>query len=184
MPSRIPVLELRISSVVLCCGKFFFKENLSKNPFIQKKTRQTLEIYFEKLPCFSTHCSSKQLRYKRILMNFYFQNSSIAKSGYISLWRITNVTKWQNWKKKKKKKTLVLAVVREFNLIFCTVLELSRRRKKMWVRIFSWQWVFFGLFIKKKRGKKKVGTKLGARCVCAEVLSDSGVACDHRIGKK
>ncbi len=70
------------------------------------------------------------------------------------------------------------------------MLELSRRRKEMWVRIFSWQWVFFGLFIKKKRGKKKLGTKLGARCVsvcacvCAEVLSDSGVACDHRIGKK
>ncbi len=66
------------------------------------------------------------------------------------------------------------------------MLELSRRRKEMWVRIFSWQWVFFGLFIKKKRGEKKVGTKLGARCVCvrAEVLSDSGVACDHRIAKK
>jgi hypothetical protein len=75
------VLELRISSVVLCCGGFFFKENLSNIPFYPKKTHQTLEIYFEKLPCFSTHCSSKQLRYKRILMNFSFQNWSIAKSG-------------------------------------------------------------------------------------------------------
>jgi hypothetical protein len=166
-------------------ANFFLKKIFQKFPFIQKKTCQTLEIYFEKLPYFSTHCSSKQLRYKRILMNFYFQNWSIAKSGYISLWRITNVTKWQNWKKKKKKKTLVLAVVREFNLNFCTVLELSRRRKEMWVRIFFLAMGIFRFVHKKKeRKKKKVGTKLGARCVCAEVLSDSGVACDHRIGKK
>jgi hypothetical protein len=71
-----PLTKASVFLVANFFGEIFFKKIYKIFPFF-KNFRPKLKK--NKVTMFSTHCSSKQPGYKRILINFSFRGWSVAK---------------------------------------------------------------------------------------------------------